>query len=99
MGFSNFSGLEVITIFGCAVVLFGHTYYQRSGKLVYLATGLFGVVSAATGDWPAFVVMGVLLGWGLVRAYLLPAHLGPLPFRNYARWWALTATFAVVMFA
>jgi hypothetical protein len=99
MGFSNFSGLEVITIFGCTVMFFGHTYYQRTGKLRYLATGLFGVVVAATGDWPAFVVMGVVLGWGLVRAYLLPAHLGPQPFRNYARSWALTATFAVVMFA
>ncbi len=99
MAYSKFNSLEVLTIFGCVVMFVGQTYYLRTRNVGYLVVCLVGVVIAASGDWPAFVVMGVVLGWGLVRAYLLPAHLGPPHFREYARWWALTATLAVVMFS
>ena len=99
MAYSRFNSLEILVIFGCIIMFVGQTYYQRTGKLRYLVVSLAGVVIAGSGDWPAYVVIGVVLGWGLVHAYVLPAHLGPPRFREYARWWALTATLAVVMFS
>jgi Dolichyl-phosphate-mannose-protein mannosyltransferase len=99
MAFSKFNNLEVLAIFGCVVMFTGQTYYQRTAKIGYLLTTLTGVVLACSGDWPAFVVIGIVLGWALLRGFVLPARMGPPHFREYARCWALTATVAVLMFS
>jgi hypothetical protein len=81
------------------VFFWGHLEHQDSGRRGYLALSLAGVVVACSADWPGFVVIGVVLAWGLLRTHVLPPTATPaLAFSRYTRWWALTATLAVLAF-
>ncbi len=98
LGFANFHALEVTVIFGCALFFWGFIRMQSSDKVRHLVASLVGLVFAAAGDWPAYLIVGTLLGWVLVRAYVLPRHWFPrIRSWRYAQWWALSATVSVLL--
>jgi Dolichyl-phosphate-mannose-protein mannosyltransferase len=99
IGFSNYNNLETPTIFGCLLFFWGHSAYQRSRKKRHLAASLAGLAVACASDWPAYLIVAPLLGWSLLRAFVLPPRWTPrLDFRRYARWWALSVAITVGMF-
>ncbi|MGO9833354.1 MAG: ArnT family glycosyltransferase [Polyangiaceae bacterium] len=99
LGYANFHSLEVMTLFGWVLFFFGQTRYLATKQGRYLAASLAGVVFATSADWPGYVAIGALLGWGLFRAFVLPRRLTP-PFdqARYARWWALSTGTAIFTF-
>jgi len=98
LGYANFHNLEVMTLFGWVLFFLGQTRFVATKKRRWLVASLLGVVFAASADWPGYVSIGALLGWGLFRGFILPRRLSPLFDRVlYARWWALSAATAVVV--
>jgi hypothetical protein len=99
LSFSNFASLELITMFGWALFFWGHSKLLLTWKRRWAFVSVAGAGIACTGDWPGFVVIGILLGWGLLRAYVLPARLtAPLKPERYGQWWALATAVAVFWF-
>jgi len=99
LGYANFHSLEVATLFGWVLFFFGQTRFLATKRRRYLAASLAGVAFAASADWAGYVAVGVLLGWGLLRAFILPKRLSPLFDRpRYARWWALSTATAIFLF-
>jgi hypothetical protein len=97
LGFANFHNLEVMCIFGVALFFWGHAHYQVTKKRRHLVASLAGVAFAASADWIGYLPIGVVLGWGLVRAFLLPKRMFPLfDYARYTRWWALCASLSVL---
>lgn len=96
VGYSNFWGLETLCIFGVLLFFWGHSRHMTTRKGRYLAASLIGAAIACSGDWIGYFIVGLLLGWSLLRAFVLPARLTPrLRFEPYARWWALSVSIAV----
>jgi hypothetical protein len=98
LGYANFHSLEVMTLFGWVLFFLGQTRFIATKKRRWLVASLVGILFAASADWPGYVAVGALLGWGLFRGFILPKRLSP-PFDRvlYARWWALSASTAVVV--
>ncbi len=97
LGFANYHNLEVMCIFGAMLFFWGHSRYQATSKPRYLVASLLGISTLAIGDWIGYVIAASLLGWSMVRAFVLPRHLmPPISIRPYARWWALSAAVAVL---
>jgi 4-amino-4-deoxy-L-arabinose transferase-like glycosyltransferase len=98
ISFAQFNSLEVITIFGCTLMVYGLTEMLATGKRRFFALSLVGTFFACTGDWPGYLGVGGMLGWAFVRLYVLPKRWREdCPHQTYARWWAFTAAFAVVL--
>jgi hypothetical protein len=96
LAFANFNALEVPVIAWSLLGLCGFARLTQTGRRRYLVVSLLGTLGAVHGDWPALVLTGAMLGFGLVRAYLLRGAFGPVRNeRGYAEWWTLTATLAV----
>ena len=96
VGFSQFLNLETFCIFGALLFFWGHTRHTVTGKGRYLTASLIGLSFACSGDWAGYLLVAPLLGWTLLRAFVLPARFTPrLKLGPYARWWALSVAIAV----
>ena len=97
LAFASFNALEVPVIAWSLLGLWGFVRMTQTGRRRHLAAALVGTLFSLHGDWPAFVLAGALLGFGALRAYLIPALFGPLRSeRRYAQWWVLTSSLAVL---
>jgi hypothetical protein len=97
LAFANFNALEVPVIAWSMLGCLGFARLIQTGRRRHLAVFLLGTLAAVHADWPALVLIGVLLGFGLLRGYLARAAFGPVPSeRGYAEWWILSATLTVV---
>jgi hypothetical protein len=96
VGFSQFLNLETFCIFGALLFFWGHTRHMVTGKRRHLAASLVGIAFACSGDWAGYMIVGPMLAWALLRAYVLPVRLTPRFARiPYARWWALSVAIAM----
>lgn len=96
LGFADLHNLEVMTIFGWVLFFWGHAKHETTKKRRHMLASLAGVALATSADWIGYVAIGIVLGWALVRAFVLPKRLTPpIDFGRYARWWALCASLAV----
>ncbi len=90
LAFANFNALEVPVIAWSLVGLWGFVRMTQTGRRRHLAAALAGTLLSLHADWPAYVLAGTMLGFALVRGFLLPGLFGPLRHaRRYAQWWAL----------
>ncbi len=96
LAFANFGNLEEPTIaFG---LLFGWATARiwETSKTRYLFLSAVGALGAANGDWAGLVFLGPVVGFGFVRAYVLPRRwYGRIDDRMYAKWFAFATTMAV----
>lgn len=100
VGFANFNALEVPAIFGFALFFFGHVRMMATARRRYLLVSLLGAFFASGSDWPAWIVLAVVLAWGMLRAFTLPAWMTPsIPLKRYATWWAWSVAIAIGMLA
>jgi hypothetical protein len=99
LAFASFNALEVPVIAWTSLALLGYVRLTQTGRRRYLAMALVGTCLALHADWPGFMLTGALLGFGLLRGYVLRPFFGPLVSeRRYAEWWIATATLAVLTF-
>ncbi|MFO0758119.1 MAG: glycosyltransferase family 39 protein [Byssovorax sp.] len=90
LAFANFNALEVPVIAWSLLGLFGQVRLAQTGRRRYLWVFLIGAFMALDSDWPAFVLFGGLLGFNLLRGYVLRPFFGPLRGeRRFAESWAL----------
>lgn len=100
LGFANFNALEVPAMFGFALFFFGHIRMLSTSRRRYLLISLVGAFFACGSDWAAWLVLAVVLAWGMLRAFTLPASLTPpIHLRRYATWWAWSVAIAIGMLA
>jgi 4-amino-4-deoxy-L-arabinose transferase-like glycosyltransferase len=100
LAFANFNALEVPVMAWGLLATWGFVRLTQTSKRRYLVASLLGLLLALNADWPAFVLVGELLAFGLFRAVLLPPRtLGAFDARRYMQWWALAATLAVLTLA
>lgn len=91
VGFSNFHNLETLCIFGALLFYWGHTRHMATGRTADMMASLAGCLVAVTGDWVGYLLVAPVLGWALLRAFVLPRRIVPaFHFAPYARWWALS---------
>jgi hypothetical protein len=96
VGFSQFNNLETYCIFGALLFFWGHSRHMVTGKRRHLWASLVGLCFACSGDWAGYLLVGPMVVWALVRAFVLPVRLTPRFNRStYARWWALSVSIAV----
>lgn len=96
LSFASFNALEVPVIAHSSLFLWGYVRLTESPKRRYVAASLVGAVLALNADWPAFVLVGVVLGVELVRLVAGFAGESRALDRRRAEWWALTASAAVL---
>jgi len=95
LAFANFNALEVPVITWSLVGLWGFVRHCQTQKRRYLVASLLGLTMAMHADWPAYVLVAVMLGFGLPFGIIWPRPFGRVRPRPFARWWALTASLAV----
>jgi len=95
-GYADFHNLEVMTMFGIVLFFWGYVLHEETGRTRHLLAALLGAFIACSGDWVGYLILCPVLGWGLLRAFVLPQWLTP-PFRaqRYHRRWALSVAVAV----
>lgn len=99
LAFAGFNALEVPVIAWSLLGLWGQVRMTQTGRLRHLVVALTGTLLALNSDWAAFVLLGTLLGFGVLRGYLFSSFFGPLQReRRYAQWWILTSSLAVLTF-
>src|SRR6185503_3842483 len=97
LAFANLNALEVPVIAWTLLGLYGYVRLTQTGSRRHLAAALVGTVFALHCDWPAFILIGALLAFGLVRGFILRGAFGPLASeRRYAAFWAILASSAVL---
>lgn len=96
VGFSGYTNLETITIFGALLFFWGHSRHMASGAPRHLVASLVGLAFACSGDWAGYLLVAPLLLWAFVRGCVLPLRWTPA-FRlgPYVRWWGLSVGVAV----
>jgi 4-amino-4-deoxy-L-arabinose transferase-like glycosyltransferase len=100
LSFAAFNALEVPVIAWSMLGVWGFVRMTQTGKTRHLAAALVGATLAMHADWPGFMLVGAMLGFGLLRGFVAPGAFGRLAHeRAYAAWWIWTATIAVVTFA
>lgn len=100
LSFANFNALEVPVIAWGLLMTWGFVRLTQTSRRRYLFVAVLGALLALNADWPAFVLVGGLLAFGLFRAVLLPRRaFGGFDARRYMQWWALAATSAVLTLA
>ena len=94
LGFAPFNALEVPVMAWSLLGLWGFVRHTQTGRRRHLGWSLVGFTLALHADWPAYVLVGELLAFGLFRGLLLRRWpFGRVALRPYAQWWALLATF------
>jgi 4-amino-4-deoxy-L-arabinose transferase-like glycosyltransferase len=97
LAFANFNAFEVPVIAWSLLGLWGFVRMTQTGRRRHLAAALTGTLLSLHADWPAYVLAGAMLGFGLLRGYVIRGAFGPLRHeRRYAAWWALSAAGAVL---
>jgi 4-amino-4-deoxy-L-arabinose transferase-like glycosyltransferase len=97
LAFAGFNALEVPVIAWSLLGLWGFVRLTQTGRRRHLAAALAGSLLSLHADWPAFVLAGAMLGFGLARGVLVRDAFGPLRSeRRYAAWWMLSASGAVL---
>jgi hypothetical protein len=96
IAFANFDNLETMGIFGSLLFFWGHSRHQATHRPRHLLASVLGAAACCSADWCGYATVAPLLGWGLVRAFVLPKRWTP-PYdeQTYARWWALSVTVVV----
>ena len=90
--FSNYSSLEVYTMFGWSLFFWGHSAMLKTWKKRYIAASALGCLIAVNSDWPGYLAAGVFLAWTLLQGFLLPQRIVPkVKARPLAQWWAVSA--------
>ena len=96
LGFAAFNALEVPVMAWSLLGLWGFVRHTQTGARRHLVASLLGFTLALHADWPAYLLVGGLLAFGLCRALLLPRWcFGRVALRPYAKWWVLLASFTV----
>lgn len=96
LGFANFNALEVPAIFGFSLFFYGHVHMLATARRRYLLASLLGAFFSCGSDWAAWLVLAVVLAWGMLRAFALPKWMTPaFPHRLYATWWAWSVAIAI----
>jgi 4-amino-4-deoxy-L-arabinose transferase-like glycosyltransferase len=91
IGFSNYTNLETMCIFGTLLFFWGHSRHMTTGRSRYLLASLTGLVFVCAADWVGYLIVAPLIAWAFVRAFVLPARFSPrFWFEAYARWWGLS---------
>lgn len=99
LAFANFNALEVPVIAWSLLGVWGFVRMTQTGKRRHLAAALTGILLALNGDWPAFVLAGALLGFGVLRGFLWPSLFGRVRHEHrYAQWWVVTSSMSVLTF-
>ncbi len=97
LSFANFNALEVPVIAWTLLGVWGYVRMLQTWRRRYLLASVLGLGLGMHADWPAFVLVGGLLGFGALRWLVLrPSVFGPVQGRRYAQWWVFTATAAVL---
>jgi 4-amino-4-deoxy-L-arabinose transferase-like glycosyltransferase len=99
LAFANFNALEVPVIAWSLLGLWGFVRMTQTGRRRHLAAALAGTLLALQADWPAYMLAGAMLGFGLLRGFIAPGIFGPVRYaRRYAQWWAFCAASSVLSF-
>jgi 4-amino-4-deoxy-L-arabinose transferase-like glycosyltransferase len=97
LAFANFNALEVPVIAWSLLGLWGFVRMTQTGRRRHAAAAIAGMLLALHADWPAYVLVGAVLGFGLLRGFLWRGLFGPLAHeRRYVQTWALATVGAVV---
>jgi 4-amino-4-deoxy-L-arabinose transferase-like glycosyltransferase len=100
LAFANFNALEVPVIAWSLLGIWGFVRMTQTGKRRHLAAAVVGTTLSLHADWPAFVLAGVMLGFGMARLYVARGLFGRLASeRRYAAWWIATSSVAVLTLA
>lgn len=92
LGFANFPGFELPTLFGCLVATWGYVHMVRTWKRRWLAVSVLGLLWACQADWIAFVFAGTVLACVFAGHILAPARwFGPVDKRRLLEWFGLSA--------
>ncbi|MDI1433970.1 ArnT family glycosyltransferase [Polyangium sorediatum] len=97
LAFASFNALEVPLVFWSLLALYGWVRLVQTWRRRFLFVSALGLFMALHTDWPAFVLAGQWLGFGLVRGYLGGRRFfGPLHERRYAELWITWAVLSVL---
>ncbi|MDI1481231.1 glycosyltransferase family 39 protein [Polyangium sp. y55x31] len=97
LSFASFNALEVPLMFWSLLAIYGSVRLVQTWRRKWLFVSAIGLVMALHADWPAFVLAGQWLGFGLVRGYLGGRRFfGPLHERRYAELWITWAVLSVL---
>lgn len=100
LAFAGFNALEVPVMAWSLLGLWGFVRMTQSGRRRHLAAALAGGLLAIHADWPGYLLVGAMLGFGVVRAYLARGVFGPLRHeRRYAAFWVWSATLTALSLA
>jgi 4-amino-4-deoxy-L-arabinose transferase-like glycosyltransferase len=95
LAFAGFNALEVPVMAWSLLGLWGFVRLTQTGRRRHLAAALVGSSLALHADWPGFLLVGAVLGFALLRGYVVPGLFGPLRHeRRYAQYWAFSVTLA-----
>ena len=96
LSFASFNALEVPLIAYSALFLWGYVRVTQSPKRRYLLASVAGAFLALNTDWPAFVLVGAILAFELLRMVFFHSPRGPALERRRAQLWSLTSTVSVL---
>ncbi len=97
LAFASFNALEVPLVFWTLLALWGWVRLLQTWRRRWLFVSVLGLFMGLHTDWPAYVLAGQLLGFGLLRGYLGGRRFfGPLHERRYAETWIAWAVISVV---
>ncbi|MDC3962884.1 glycosyltransferase family 39 protein [Polyangium jinanense] len=97
LAFASFNALEVPLMFWSLLAIYGWVRLVQTWRRRFLVVSAAGLFMALHSDWPAFVLAGQWLGFGLFRAYLGGRRFfGPLHERRYAELWITWAVLSVL---
>ena len=92
LSFAHFNALEVPVISWALLGSWGYVRYLRTQRRRHLCASLIGFVLALHADWPAYVLLAVLLAFGLAFGILWPKSFDRVRARPMTLWWVLSAT-------
>jgi hypothetical protein len=98
LAYANFFALEVPTLFGLALSIWGFVRFAQAGRRRFALIFVLGLGYAMAADWPGFVFAGLVLGWLFLRGFVLRGRFAPLHFERFATAWAAAAVLAVLLF-
>lgn len=99
LAFASFNALEVPLMAWTLLGLFGLVRHLQTYRRRFAVIAVVGFTLAMNADWPAFVLVGEILAFGLLRQYVLaPRVFGRVNERRYAALWIALASAAVLTF-
>lgn len=96
LSFAAFSNLEEPTIAFGLLFAWSTAKLFDGWKVRHLVLSAVGALGASNGDWVGLVFVGVAVGFGFVRAFVIPrSWYGRVDDRMAARWFAFATAMAV----